>query len=135
MIYVASKTVHAPRWRELRDVHGLPIISTWIDEAGQGESRSLRNLWSRCIAESKACNYLIAYRQPNEILKGAFVEIGAALAVNNRVYLVGFDEQFSFRNHPHVRICATLREAFESSTPGYTSAHWDEVFQSYRRVS
>lgn len=35
-IYTASKTRHADKWRHLRDEIGLPINSTWIDEAGAG---------------------------------------------------------------------------------------------------
>src|SRR5438093_12904578 len=47
-IFVASRTRHAAKWRSLRDA-GWPIISTWIDEAGPGQSRSLRSLALRSI--------------------------------------------------------------------------------------
>src|SRR3954465_8070114 len=112
MIYIASKTIHAPRWRNLRNM-GAPIISTWIDEAGAGESTNLVDLWSRCVNEARSCHALIAYREGDEILKGAFVEIGAALANYRAVYLVGFDTpNFSFKNHPQVTCCGLFDEAF-----------------------
>jgi hypothetical protein len=43
-IYIASKTKHAARWLEYR-AQGEPIISTWIDEAGEGASADLHDLW------------------------------------------------------------------------------------------
>lgn len=116
MIYIASKTVHAPRWRELRAA-GLPINSSWIDEAGKGESASLSNLWIRCINEARSADCLIAYREPGEVLKGAFVEIGAALGEGKRVFLVGFQEDnFSFKNHPLCTQCLTWMGAVGYAT-------------------
>lgn len=116
MIYIASKTVHAPRWRKLRD-HGVAINSTWIDEAGPGESASLVLLWIRCIREAQAADVLIAYREPGETLKGAFVEIGAALASNKQVYLVGFNEpNFSFKQHPLCTSCMDFEQALRFAT-------------------
>jgi len=50
-IYIASKSKHAPQWRALRD-SGVPIISTWIDEAGEGETLDWTALWKRCIHEA-----------------------------------------------------------------------------------
>jgi hypothetical protein len=104
-IYIASKTVHAPRWRTLR-AQGLPIISTWIDEAGFGETVSFVDLWRRCVEEAAGAACLIAYREPGEVLKGGLVEIGAALGAKRPVFLVGFDESnFSFKHHPFAFTC------------------------------
>lgn len=121
MIYIASKTVHAPRWRTLRDVEGLPINSTWIDEAGPGESKSLEDLWERCISEARSAHCLIAYREGDEVLKGALVEIGAALAAGKYVFLVGFIESnFSFKHHRRVVNCLTLNHALvKAAARGY----------------
>lgn len=91
-IYIASKTVHASRWRILRDKVGEPIISTWIDEAGAGESKDLHDLWHRCLTEAAACRVLIAYREKDEVFKGGWVEIGAALSSGVPVYAVGLEE-------------------------------------------
>ena len=109
-IYMASKTVHAPRWRRLRDETGLPIISTWIDEAGKGETACFTDLWRRCVDEASSADAVIVYREPGEVLKGAFVEVGAALAVGTEVYAVGCDE-FSFVHHAGVVRCDHLAQA------------------------
>lgn len=100
-IYTASKTIHAPMWKQWRN-EGLPIISTWIDEAGAGESKDLSDLWRRCISEASKAKVLIAYRQEGEILKGTFIEIGAALHAGIRVICVGDFSGMSFLHHPLV---------------------------------
>lgn len=111
MIYVASKTVHAPRWREWR-AKGQPISSTWIDEAGVGETKSFVDLWLRCVREAATCHKLIAYREGDEVLKGAFIEIGSALGNGRPVIVVGNFHGFSFLSHPLVRWTSSLDEAF-----------------------
>lgn len=91
-IYIASKTKHADRWRLLRDKIGEPIISTWIDEAGEGETADYHDLWDRCLKEAAGADVLIAYREPGEVLKGGWVEIGAALASGVTVFAIGLEE-------------------------------------------
>ncbi len=112
-IYIASKTRHAHLWRDLRDA-GAPIISTWIDEAGEGESADLNDLWERCISESKSCQALIVYREPEDVLKGAWVEIGAALAVGNPVYAVGLNG-FTISNYQGIKHFPSLAGAFKAA--------------------
>jgi len=110
-LYIASKTVHAPKWRELRDSHGYLIISTWIDEAGPGETSSFSDLWRRCVAEASSAAALLVYAEPGEILKGGLVEVGAALGNRVPVFAVGTQPGWSFVNHPLVTECATLDDA------------------------
>lgn len=112
-IYIASKTRHATLWRDLRAA-GAPIISTWIDEAGEGESADMHDLWDRCISESKACTALIVYREPQDVLKGAWVEIGAALAVGRPVFAVGLDG-FTISKYRGIKHFATIDEAFAAA--------------------
>lgn len=100
MIYFASKTKWAPRWREYR-AQGIPVISSWIDEAGVGETSDFADLWVRCISEASRADALIVYRESGEILKGAFIEVGAALANGRRVFAIGCQD-LSFVNHPLV---------------------------------
>lgn len=90
-IYIASKTKHADKWRALRAA-GEPIISTWIDEAGQGETSDFDDLWRRCISEPARAAVLIAYCEPGDVLKGGWVEIGAALSSGTPVFGVGLRE-------------------------------------------
>jgi hypothetical protein len=110
-IYVASKTKHAVQWRMLRQL-GYNVVSTWIDEAGPGETTDRADLWLRCIAEASTCDLLILYREDGETLKGAYIEMGAALAHNIQVMFVGFKEPtFSFLDHPLVTCHQTVGEA------------------------
>lgn len=113
-IYIASKTKHADRWRFLRDTLGDPIISTWIDEAGAGETSDHHDLWNRCITEASNCALLIVYREKDEVLKGAWVELGCALTNNVPVFAVGLEEYTiaKYRNIKHFR---TMAEAVSES--------------------
>lgn len=113
-IYIASKTKHAERWRFLRDKVGEPIISTWIDEAGPGESADLDDLWRRCIAEASSCELLIVYRETDEVLKGAWVEVGAALAVGTPVFAVGLDE-FTIAKHKRLTHFPDMKSAIAAA--------------------
>lgn len=87
-IYIASKTKHADKWRKLR-ADGWNIISTWIDEAGQGQTKNRRDLAQRCIREAASADLFILYVEPGEQLKGALIEAGAALHSGVCVLCVG----------------------------------------------
>lgn len=108
-IYIVSKIRHAERWKELR-IAGFHIVSTWIDEAGPGESSDLNDLWRRCLREVSHCQVLIAYREKGEILKGGWVEIGAALSSGIPVYAVGLDG-FTIASYRGVRVFKNLESA------------------------
>lgn len=113
-IYIASKTAHASRWRVLRDTVGEPIISTWIDEAGEGESGDLADLWRRCIAEASNAEILILYREPGEVLKGGWVELGAALACGVRVFAIGVEE-FTVAKHAGIEHFPDMKSAIAAA--------------------
>lgn len=107
-IYIASKVKHADRWRFLRDKLGYPIISTWIDEAGEGQSKDLGDLWQRCITEASSAKVLVVNRELGETLKGAWIEMGAALAVGVPILAIGIEEftvakDSRIRHFPHTR--------------------------------
>jgi hypothetical protein len=110
-IYIASKTRHAERWKIIRG-SGVPINSTWIDEAGTGESQDLSDLGSRCIKEAAEADVLILYGEPGEKLKGALIEMGAALAHGRTVFVVGNNENFTgaLFEHPLVQVCGSVYE-------------------------
>ena len=106
VIYTASKTKYAPMWRLFKEL-GMNINSTWIYEAGVGESKSFSDLWIRCINEASQCDRLVLYALDQDPpLKGAFVECGAALAAGKELHAfvdVGL-RQLSFFKHPQVRL-------------------------------
>ena len=112
-IYIASKTKHWGAWKSLRDDVGLNIISSWIDEAGEGDSIDLADLCNRCISECQQADAVIVYREDDDYLKGAFIEMGIALAANKLIYLVGpvLPERSPFRAHKNVKQVPTIEAA------------------------
>lgn len=109
-IYIASKTRLAPRWRALRDERGLPIVSSWIDEAGAGETKSHSEFWQRVVREVGQASALVIYREPGEVLVGAFVEMGVALATGVPVFVAG-EVDSSVTHHPLVVECPSFDDA------------------------
>jgi hypothetical protein len=121
-IYIVSKIRHAQRWKDLR-ASGVPIISTWIDEAGEGETESYPDLWVRCIREASTAERCIVYAEDGEQLKGALVEVGAALAGGTPVIMVGEIEPMkTAANHPLVSRADSIEKALEA----YARAPWNE---------
>lgn len=114
-IYIASKTRHAARWRALR-AEGVPIISTWIDEAGPGETRDFTGLWERCVHEAATATVVILYAEPGDVLEGAFIEVGAALAFDVPVLVVGEQPGWSWTRHPLVSLVDSVEEAIRWAT-------------------
>lgn len=116
-IYVCSKTYHAPMWRQLRDELALGsaghrIISTWIDEVEPGETKDRADLARRCIDEASTADRLIIYRELGDLLKGGFIEIGAALASKVEVVYVGPNDLGSvFSWHPLWRSVSMVSQA------------------------
>lgn len=108
-IYFASKVKHARRWRLLRDQVGYPIISTWIDEAGEGQSKDMADLWRRCIAEASTAEVLVINCDPGEVLKGGWIELGAALASNVPVLAVGI-EAFTIASDKRIEHFGSMAE-------------------------
>lgn len=88
MIYVASRASIPERsqmWRGLRDA-GWPIISSWIDEAGEGETEDFGELWSRIVKEISDADVLILYAQQDDFpLKGALLECGIAMGLGKKI--------------------------------------------------
>jgi nucleoside 2-deoxyribosyltransferase len=116
--YVASKVKHAPMWLEIRS-QGRQITSTWIDEAGEGQSADYSELSRRCIMEIEAADVVILYCEAGEILKGAMIEAGAALAFGKPVHCVGTCDSLSrvFNRHPLWRRCRNIDEAIALPSP------------------
>jgi len=104
-IYIASKAIRRPRWRELRDA-GAPFISRWIDVADglSDDEVNFAELWTWCMEDVANCDVLIAVVAPDERLKGVLVELGAALALGKRVILIGDPgrENGTWFNNPQI---------------------------------
>ena len=108
---MASKAMaHAPKWLAARN--GLPIVSTWIEEAEEGMTLDWPDLWDRCLSEAANADVLIVYMEPGEVLKGAWVEVGAALAMGVTVIGVGI-EDFSIAKSGKIILAPDLDTAFD----------------------
>lgn len=121
-IYTASKTRHAEKWRRLRA--GDPrfrINSTWIDEAGVGQTADWADLWKRCVNEAAGADALLLYVEEGDHLKGALVEVGAALAFDTPVYVVGqTGDAGTWPAHPAVRCFETVELALNQIAEDYS---------------
>jgi len=133
-IYVASRASVPARgemWRSLR-AGGAPIISTWIDEDGEGQSHDLGELWERILREVTSAERLILYVEPDDFpLKGAFIEVGMALAAGVPVFVVSPGVALEARSlrplgswalHPLVTLCQTMGDALHGAKPATTPA-------------
>jgi hypothetical protein len=102
-IYIASKTAHAASWLKLRSQRtDIQVTSTWIDEAGEGQTADYSELAQRCLKEVAESDFILLYCAENEILKGALIEVGAALALGKEIRCVGDSFSLSrvFFRHP-----------------------------------
>ncbi len=90
-IYVASRASvpeRAAMWRALR-ADGARIVSSWIDEDGEGQTDCFMELWTRIEREVQSCRQLVLYVEPGDFpLRGALVEVGMALAMGRPVVIV-----------------------------------------------
>ena len=128
-IYIASRAsipARAAEWRRLRDVDGHDITSTWIDEAGPGKTADFGDLWQRILNEVTSADRLILYVEAADLpLKGAYVEVGMALAAGIPVTVVAPDIEVdphtcrplgSWLRHPLVTQAPTMAAALAPST-------------------
>lgn len=127
-VYIASRTLpeRGDAWRRLRDEDGWKITSSWIDEAGPGETADLGALWIRIEAEIARSERLIFYAEPDDFpFKGALVEVGMAIAhkipirivtPGVAVHPVSFRPIGSWVKHPLVTFARTISEALQGAT-------------------
>ena len=100
--YVASKVKHAEMWKRVARETGIRIVSTWIHEAGEGQTVDYTELSQRCISEISGASAFILYCEPGEVHKGALIESGVALTMGVHVYCVGTCDSLNrvFSAHP-----------------------------------
>lgn len=118
VIYIASKTKHAPKWRKIRE-HGVRINSTWIDEAEPGQSLDLAKLAVNCIHEIQNADTVVLYCESEEVLKGSLIEFGAALAFGKKVVIIGsavnLESAFSY----HLLVQRNVMFSYDFSDPNF----------------
>lgn len=119
-VYIASKTRHAARWRHLRE-EGIRVIATWIDlpVVSDAAETFYQNLWLACIGESSSADATIVFAEEGDVLKGALIELGSALAAGKTVIQVGEcaslkagdGSDASFTCHPNWTFAPTTDDA------------------------
>lgn len=87
-IYVSSKLRHKDMWLKLREQEGWPIISSWIDGDKLEETYDLAYMWVRYFNEISRSDALVLYVEPGLVLKGALIEVGAALYDGQEVVVI-----------------------------------------------
>lgn len=125
IFYVASRASNPDRprmWVEMRDTHGFNINSSWVDAAAAGSEVEFDLLWEAIAAEIARCDCLVLYVAPEDFpLKGAFVEVGMALAGGKPIRIVAPGVKLdpldckplgSWAKHPLVKFVASVEEAF-----------------------
>ena len=122
-IYVASRASipeRAEMWRNLR-IEGSNIVSSWIDESGEGQTKSFSELWLRIENEIRSCDRLVLYIEKDDFpLKGALIEVGMAISLGKPILIINKDvilEKRTFRplgswvEHPAVQFSLNIRKA------------------------
>lgn len=121
-VYVCSRTHHAGLWKEYRAA-GVPIIASWINEAGAGETENFGVLWERIRQEVLSATHVIVFACASDFpLKGALVEAGMAIAAGKPIHLVLARDVLleprscrpigSWINHPLVKRFESVEAAF-----------------------
>lgn len=113
-VYIASKFHHGKRWKELSDEsahyehpwHGIVFTSRWFLHYADkipDEPQFCKLGWEHDIEDVISSDVLILYAEPQEKLRGALVEAGAALAWSRYVLLVGENPDFgNWQYHANV---------------------------------
>lgn len=109
-------------WRKMRE-QGWPLVATWIDVAGPGMINDWGSFWRTCVREARDADAVLLYVHYTDLpMKGALVEVGAALGNFKEVYVIidGFPDEMEFSDvhaalgswsyHPDVSICGNLRD-------------------------
>lgn len=141
-VYVASKTWHAPKIREVRSMlendltYNLRISSRWIDMKKDDPivMNDKPQLWTICHEDVVNCDIFVLYSEKNDEHRGALVELGTAFACEKPVYAIGSSRStiadeisdVAYTHYPLFKTCPTnkLDEGFF-----YINAH--ELVRGY----
>jgi hypothetical protein len=98
-IYIASKAKHRPRWREFRDLDDRFI---GVDDPNQID---YPKHWKECVQDVKDCDVLVMYVETGEVMKGALIELGMALAQGKEIIVAGdLGDNGTWWHHPNVQV-------------------------------
>ena len=109
-IYCVSKVRWAYVWRKLRNVHAVPVVSSWIDR-GWDPISDWGAFWVKCLEEASTATCALVYLAPGEQLVGGMAEIGTVLSHGGSVLAYGYHGLLrTLAAHPRVRCRAILAD-------------------------
>lgn len=110
-IYPCSKVFRKPMWFALAD-EGWPIVAYWVGvTVDQSDEDACARLWLKCMDDVRRSDMLICVANHDETLSGALAEIGAALVLGKRVWIVGDNPAFkTLTYHPLITRVRTFEE-------------------------
>lgn len=93
--YVSSKLCHRPMWLR-KFPHN--ISCTWLAGEDNLDSDSWGPMWDKYLKEVQECTDFVMYVEEGEILKGALIEAGMALACGKPIQIVWAGDFNGLRN-------------------------------------
>lgn len=117
-IYVASKLIHAARWRALCDTTPhVQFHARWLKHNKIGTEDSSKNateFWREDEKDIQDADLVIVYGELGEHLRGALVEAGMAIAYGVPVFVIGSHPDYgTWQFHPGVKHHDTLDGALK----------------------
>ena len=103
-------------WHKILRNNGHEVTCDWTDHdyPGGGQEHLLAGYAQADIKGVQDCDLLIALFQQPHHYRGALVEVGAALALNKPVWVLGEAERSCiFMEHPLVTTMKTERDLWE----------------------
>lgn len=109
-VYPASKLWHWEKWIEWEEdnTHNVKLTARWINVMRHFKTDNAlfdhttpeyaAKGWSMNIADIENSDYLVVFAN-DEILRGALIEVGVALANNIPIVLVGNSQSYSEWGH------------------------------------
>jgi nucleoside 2-deoxyribosyltransferase len=116
-IYPSSRFPKAKMWLELKDKYPVHFYARWIRNYELNTEETPENskyFWQENIEDIRDCDLVLVYGEKTDVLGGALVEVGAALAFGKSIILTGQNEAYrSWIHHPLVEYVSSLDTALE----------------------
>ena len=117
--YVAGKTKYAKFWRFLRDSLGAKIVSRWIDKNDVFEREECKRVAVDCLRDVAQADIFILYVEKDDNLKYSLVELGAALALDKKCYIINNEDNKQISRtmfaHPNIIFIESVAEALDKN--------------------
>lgn len=115
-VYTASKLSMAEEWRQLEKEWPHVIFhARWLRHNYLGTPdlpQYAARFWLEDELDIKASDAVLIYAKPGEVLKGALVEAGIAIAARVPILVVGHNGSYgTWQFHPGVTRVASLHDA------------------------